>query len=263
VARNFVDSYLIQLASGANTFFDNKTKFNWTAWVKYHADNTSDLWPRIITKRDSGVGNVGKQFGVENASNSRALRFEVSCATTTMVALSNTVLTADQWTFVACGYDTADKIGHIYTAVPGANVAEVGSYVTHTTGVGSEGTIDAAGELLIGARNTGGTSGWNGDIADVRFYDGVNLTLSELNAVMYGFPVRYDALIGHWPLGWGSPEPDLSGNGNTGTVTSATVSDSPGVSLAWLNLPRAVLVKHAAAAATGVPNSLMMAGVGI
>lgn len=264
MARNFVDSYVIQCAAAANTFFDNKTKFTWTAWVKYHADNTGDLWPRIFTKRDSNVGDVGKQLGVFNALNSRAIKFVVSCATLDSTSVSDTLLTSDQWTFLAVEYDTSDKIGHIFSAVPGALVAEVPSYVVHTTGVGSEGTIDAAGELLIGARNTSGTSGWNGDIEDVRFYNGVNLTLQELQNVRFGHMVQQSALIGHWPLGYGSPETDLSGNGNTGTVTSATVSDSPGYATIARNLPRRVMVAQAAPPpSSGVPNSLSMMGVGI
>jgi len=269
MARGFSSGNLIQCADGANTFFDNKTIFTWTAWVYYHSDTTGDGKPRILVKGGTGVGKhllVDNATVVGGSAVIKALSLSVNCATTDAVAISaNNAVTVDTWVFVAATYDTADKIPHIYTAALGANIAEV-SYASGypITGVGSEGTLDASSELLIGARNTGGAGEWNGSIDDVRFYSGVKLSLAQLQAVMLKYPMN-SSLIGRWPLGIASPDPDFSGNGNVGTlIGSPTVVNAPGISFMEHMRPQMVIVTDATPAApTSVANSLAMMGVGV
>lgn len=68
----------------------------------------------------------------------------------------------------------------------------------------------------------------NGRIAEVAIWN-VALTANEMIALANGTSpsqVRRSALLGYWPL-WGaaSPEADLSGNRNNGTVTGAVAAD--------------------------------------
>lgn len=88
-------------------------------------------------------------------------------------------------------------------------------------------TSDAGNDVNIGS-NSALSRSFDGMIAEFAIWD-IELTDVECFALNDGISpnrIRPSAMVGYWPLyGNSSPEPDLSGNGNNGTVTGTTKAD--------------------------------------
>lgn len=121
----------------------------------------------------------------------------------------------------------------------GAYSAPTTTGLAYVNGVqdGSATTVPAAtsttSPLAIGqTQATGGNSPWVGAIAEVGIWNRV-LTPAEVAALATGVPAPVAApsgLVGYWPLhGVSTTEPDLSGQGNNGTVSGTTVAAPPPV----------------------------------
>lgn len=98
---------------------------------------------------------------------------------------------------------------------------------SHAGANGSLISDDSANDLII---NNGS---FPGDLAYMHIYNRI-LTAGEMSNIMNHPGSILDGLVGYWPLtGGGGNEPDLSGNGNTGTVTGATeiVSGPPVIAM--------------------------------
>jgi hypothetical protein len=121
------------------------------------------------------------------------------------------------------------------TAVDGAGtcqgylngVADGASFTTPNS------TFVSAANVSIG--HDAGPDLFNGSLADVAIWN-VTLTSLEIAALAAGVRpgrIRPSSLIGWWPLdGLVSPEPDLSGRANNGTLTAAPALDfGPPISL--------------------------------
>ena len=85
---------------------------------------------------------------------------------------------------------------------------------------------------------------WDGLIADVAVWS-VILTAGEAAALRAGarpYNIRQAALTGYWPLdGLSSPEPDLSGFSNNGTLNSApTLAAGPPIALFTPRAPQLI-----------------------
>jgi len=87
-------------------------------------------------------------------------------------------------------------------------------------------TSSSLNEFNIGWYPPGNVNG-KGDLAEVKLWKS-SLTADQAKSVYYGgFPDRVN-LVGYWPMGYGSPEPDLSGSGYNGTlVNSPAIVDHP------------------------------------
>lgn len=84
-------------------------------------------------------------------------------------------------------------------------------------------TSDFGVNLTIGNDSTF-SRGWNGNLCYVQMWRRT-LSVAEINEAMIRPGSIRTNLVGYWPcLGSDSPERDLSGNGNSGTVTGATES---------------------------------------
>jgi hypothetical protein len=74
------------------------------------------------------------------------------------------------------------------------------------------------------------TTGWAGRLADAAIWNTV-LSSTEITALANGArpnTIRSGNLVGWWPLdGLQSPEPDLSGNANNGTLTGTSSAFGP------------------------------------
>jgi hypothetical protein len=79
---------------------------------------------------------------------------------------------------------------------------------------------------------------WNGNLAECAIWNG-DLS-SNLNAIAAlgkvggcrAYKVTDYALLGYWPLfGYQSPEPDMSSNGNVGTLTGTAAANHPPIDL--------------------------------
>ncbi len=86
---------------------------------------------------------------------------------------------------------------------------------------------DNGNNMVIGGSESGQLSFLDGKVANFIMYDR-GLTEAERIQCKAGCPVPTSGLMAYLPLiGAADPEPDLSGNGNTGVVTGATQSDHP------------------------------------
>lgn len=82
--------------------------------------------------------------------------------------------------------------------------------------------------LIIGAGDTGTRLPFVGILAEAAIWN-IVLSNGEISSLAAGTPpnqIRRTSLQGYWPLyGAASPEPDLSGNLDNGTVTLATLAN--------------------------------------
>ncbi len=111
-----------------------------------------------------------------------------------------------------------------------------GSITANTEGQTPVGTAadDSAEQLTIGNTNAGSLT-FEGDIAFCVMWTGVTPSANEITVMSNGvnpFAIQPDSQVLFTPI-WGnqSPEPDYSGNGNTGAVTGAVRSAGPSMEL--------------------------------
>lgn len=135
--------------------------FRLRAKVYVNSDGENDEG-RIVDKF-SGT-DVGYRLFVKSQSGSTViLDFEVGHATTNTRIVTSTTMSTGAWHTIDALYNS-DKSGDIY--IDGA----IASYTTDTTGVDGV-SDDSAVDLNIG-NNAAGTRTFDGEIDDVRFYDG-------------------------------------------------------------------------------------------
>ena len=149
-------------------------------------------------------------------------------ATQSMSAVTTaSALTVNEW-HIAFGVDNgATNVPNLYIAQLGAALVQP-SLSTQNDGQGA--LSDDSGTNLFWGHNSNTTNrSFVGDIA-VSMFIAESLTLAQCKMV-YGhithgmaFDTRVYNILGY-SGGAGVTQPDYSGNGNTGTVTGATVSD--------------------------------------
>ena len=138
---------------------------------------------------------------------------------------TSTDVTLNQWVAIGLSYDSDSTSNDPIIYVGGASKA-----ITETaTPTGSKAN-DSGTPLGIGNRSSTSTPtiAMDGDVAETSFWD-VVLTADEFAALANGVSpnrIRRQNLVSYYPLyGIASPEPDLSGSANHGTVTGATQAD--------------------------------------
>lgn len=157
------------------------------------------------------------------------MQFQIRRNTTNGTYTSSSLaLTTSAWQCVACTF--SDSVGsgkaHIYKGDLATILAEP-TYSANTDGSGTVRT-EAGGTYLIGDRNSGGAisvnSSFAGSIAVAMFFNRA-LSLGELKSLQF-HPSKLSGCVGYYQLGFDgtSTQPDWSGTGNAGTVTSATQS---------------------------------------
>lgn len=113
--------------------------------------------------------------------------------------------------------------------------------------------------LYLGAEDITGSPArfLNGRLAEVAIWD-VGASVGERKALAAGVPpplAKPGGLKAYWPLLGDSPEPDYSGNRNSGTLTGTTVANHPGVrTLLWV--PRSFTPDAAASGTTTITVAL-------
>lgn len=146
-------------------------------------------------------------------------------------------LSTSTWYNIVATYDTTNGlVGYVGGASDGT-AAAAGSLATTTT------------TLQFGFDNSTAGRTFGGKLADVALWN-VALTVGEVAALAKGVranQVRPNALTFFAPLdGLASPEPDLSGNANNGTLTGT--SATTGAPLAILTPKRSIFTAVAATA---------------
>ena len=216
MARSFTGANNIDHGSG--TSLDNLAPgaFTFCCWMYVDTANQLQI---VCTKFTADVA-PGWAFMVHSNNN---WAYDEGRATTNRVRISNTnTLTTSTWTFVALTVASSLNASdvHIYKGEGLTALAEVSGYGTSTDAVGVYNT-DAATSLTIGNNNVG-TLPFLGKLCELRLFNSV-LSLTELE----GIRTRSAGLDKTARLNapyWGfSPEPDLSGNVNNGTLTGTTV----------------------------------------
>lgn len=177
----------------------------------------------IIAKTNAGF-TIEKQFVVQNNG---ALLFQIQRATDPLFVEADVgAFTLGEWNTVAVSWSTAGADGdqHVYIgtqAVPIADVTFGGD-----AGVGAV-TDDSAVNFGIGNMASGSVflGGGTRRIAWVQIWNR-QLTLAEIRQQQF-WPRRTVGSLGLWHLGFNGTgtHPDYSGNGNSCTVTGATVAD--------------------------------------
>ena len=107
--------------------------------------------------------------------------------------------------------------------------------LSNSASTGLTGLSNAPLDNIIGNGNSSDAY-FDGTIADVAIWSGV-LTAQDIAALAAGMPpwlFRDQPLVGYWPLdGLQSPEPDLSGNQNNGTLTGTSRGTSGPPTTLW------------------------------
>jgi hypothetical protein len=129
----------------------------------------------------------------------------------------STTISLNTWYHLAFTYNsTSGLTGYVNGAVDGTAAAS--------------GTLAAATSLVMG-QGTGGTN-FPGRVADAAVWN-TTLTAGEVLSLSQGArpkDVRPGSIIGYWPLdGLVSPEPDMSGGHNSGTLTGTSLAPGPPV----------------------------------
>ena len=194
------------------------------AWI-YPTTTGGGTFGRIVHQ----TATVDSFFCLDGTTVANGLRLGLgtSGSSGTGISVANTIIMS-AWNFVAgqWQYPTTPTI-KLFKGSPTSLISEV-SYNTQQNYTGS--TYTPTGNLKIGKRD-GTDRTFVGTISHVYIFSAF-LTLAELVSIQYGIiPAHlYSDLKGFWSL-WGvvSPEPDLSGKLNNGTVTGATKANGPPV----------------------------------
>lgn len=132
-----------------------------SAWVYADSDGENNVG-RIVDKF-SGT-DVGYRLWVNNESSSAVtLSFEVGFSTTNAIVTTSTTMSIDAWHKVDAVLNSDDSVDIYIDGV-------LASYSTDTTGSGSV-NDDSAVDLIIG-NNSAGSATFDGELDDVRIYDG-------------------------------------------------------------------------------------------
>jgi len=162
-----------------------------------------------VTRGDRHIVNLGRMFNEDGvwlfkaAVGNLVLQYtDDGYRTETIKAISN-----NTWYNVVSTYNSTN---HSYVVYVDGVVEKSGT---------TNGLVNNAVDLYIGAlRPVSEYYSFNGNIADVRIYDRA-LSATEVGDLYRGADVA--SPVGHWPLSTGAG--DISGNGNAGTVTGASL----------------------------------------
>ncbi len=118
-----------------------------------------------------------------------------------------------KWHFVAVTYYALGSTSHIEFYVDNTNTVSINSPVVLDTAITGQYT---------GAIGTLSDPSWNGELADVQFYN-ASLGPNSINAIysggIGGDPIDLQHLVGWWPLNGNTK--DYSGNGNSGASSNS------------------------------------------
>lgn len=187
---------------------------------------TSAAISGLVTKGTAG-GNNRRSFEVaQNVVQS--VYATVDCATSSASSQSqaNTVV-SNQWQVVGMRYDDTTKTIDLFWGDVATLIAEV-TYDSQTAGSGAVGNNDAA-DQFIGCFGSGSSGSFAGRIGAVAIFN-EQLALAEMETWQFSpYPNKsscvLDILLGQDGTG---TQRDLSGNGNNGTITGATLgADDP------------------------------------
>ena len=216
-----VDDYVSM--SGNPVSLQTVTAFTLSAWIKAGSDVTDY---RTILLRDNSATDRNYWFALDITTGKLVLRFSVAGVAKTFT--SNAALNDNKWHYVTATYD--GSFVNIYS--DGVSV------MTPAAQTGS--TDNPAVSTRIGYSPSAGRY-FTGRIDEVRIYNRALSATDVMQLYKQGAakfassPVNSltSGLVGYWTLdgkntNWNTNKTnDLSGNGNTGTITNMSTSTAP------------------------------------
>ena len=232
-ARDF-DGVDDVISCGSAAAIDNFATFTVSAWF-YSDSAASNAYG--VTKSD---GTNGWHIEYDSRVGVTRIRFYTNWSTTDggwSTPVDSIAINA--WYHIAVTYDNSLTTNDPVIYINGASQS-----LTETSTPAGTAASEAAVNFTIGDRDAGPGSFFNGRIAEASYYN-VILNADAIQGIRR-CPLFYpNGLKLYVPLyGISSPELDLTGNGNVGTVTGAVrIDHPPGISavpfrvIAWLMEP--------------------------
>lgn len=189
-------------------------------WVKRTTNGGNQ---HLVTK--DGAGTTGFNFVCDNAPVEGSVRFIVFRASPTDFVTSGTILALNTWTYIALTFDDALATEADMYSGSLSVIATETAYSTSTSGSGTP-TDDASINLYVGNLPRSTTLPFLGVIARGGVLNR-RLTLAEIQQLQFASlaEANISGTVLLYDLQGTGTQPDYSGNGNAGTVTSATAAD--------------------------------------
>lgn len=208
-----------------------------------------------------GLNTTLKRLNIDGTAGE--VRVLIARATTnTDYRTNSTPLTLNAWNFLAVTFRSAAGAGQVVNIYKGTLIA-VAAEATYGTAIDGAGAVgdDSADEYTVAnTDNTGGLS-FQGRIAYTA-YIAAELTLQQIIAQQFdprNLPdTRLSCHLGYAGTG---TQPDMSGNGNSGTVNGATVGDHVPI-ISPFGARRPLYAPYVVAAPAGRTGDLLLLGVG-
>lgn len=221
MALAFTDGSTNNIDHGSATPLDTLT--TWTAifWINW---NTLTDFRQMMNKA-VGLGRRRIEVDATDELTVRVARnsFANNCVYTT----NNANLTTGKWWYIAVTFDTGASAGEVVNVYLG-DISTLVTERTYATATDGSGAVDseASASLFVGSAGGGGSNAVGADIAIFQFYD-TALSVEAIQLLQW-LPrvLNSNCLIySHYGFNGTGTQADWSGNGNSGTVTGATVSD--------------------------------------
>ena len=193
--------------------------FTVVSWVR---PTNVDANLRHLGGQEQSSGRI--RFLTSDSSGAGRLRLTVNNSGLLLDYVSvDSVLSVNAWQFIGYVCDIASaQDGKIYHGDLSTLVTEV-SYAVETD---AGGTFNATSGDMIFGRDSNASLPFLGDIAIVMVWPGTALTLGQIQAQQFRPHITPGCeIFSHYGYNGVGAQPDWSGNGNSGTVTGATVSD--------------------------------------
>lgn len=221
MSLTFVTTNKVQIADAAS--IRDLATCTILSWI-YLTDTTPAADVYVWTKGNFDPGQ--RSFGVNTSGGLNAfVRRGAGTPTSAVTALANTpAIAQDAWSFVGCCWNTGGANGDqkLFHGNLATLAAEATGYSTQSVG---SGTIQSDNALVARIGQYATTNPFAGAIAWVGVWNRV-LTLAEIQQQQFHPHLASGCVVfTHLGLMGTGTQPDWSGNGNTGTVTGATVSD--------------------------------------
>ena len=202
---------------GSDTDIDNFSTLTFAAWILQ--DAYVDVNGSRIVGKSNSVNTVNKESGACGTGGDCFQFFSTWSGADGDWYTSPDSNVIGVWQFVMVTYNTGATTNDpiIYKNCSAQTIVQEAT---------PTGTVDADGAINLRTGNNAspGIREWDGQIAYVHYYSRI-LTAAECTDIMWNPGILPASLFEFSPqLGSDSPELDISGNANTGTVTGATES---------------------------------------
>lgn len=237
------------MARSFNSVNDRVVNASLTSFPLVSAGHSGTLAFRFKPNWNSGSGVWYQIFQFQNTPS--GANFEMLRFSDNNLYTGFTDDGAGRLTISDAGLFTAGTwVTFVITYTVGGNT----TFYQNTTSLGTKAKSATTGSYSSGTvgNQTGGGQGTNGSMADFAFWSDIVLTAGEIASFNTGarpHTIRPTKLIINWPIdGLSSPEPDLSGLKQNGTVTGTALAAGPPVMMFTPRCPQFTTLAAAAGA---------------